>query len=193
MKKTESQVKRETARLNYLRIAPRKTRLIAGLIKGLSVNEAEAQLLFKTNRAAKPLLKLLRSAASNAKNNRKMNPEGLIVESVTVDKGPMLKRYLPRARGSASPLQKKMSHITLTLVESAKTAAPRFKIAAASKLGGKSGKKTGKEKRRAEEKKREAAKEQPASGVKKELREKQGAYPPSSPGIFKKFFRRKSV
>ncbi len=193
MKKTELQIKKETARLNYLRIAPRKARLVADLIKGLSVNEAEAQLLFKNRRAAKPLLKLLRSAANNAKNNRKMNPENLIVESVTVDKGPMLKRYLPRARGSASPLQKKMSHVTLTLVESAKAAAPRFKIAAAPKLGGKSGKKTGKEKIHVEEKKRETAKEQPILGVKKELREKQGVQPSAPPGMFKKFFRRKSV
>lgn len=79
------------------------------------MNEAEAQLLAQTRRPSKPLLKLLRSAVANAKNNKVGNVEHLFVESLLVDNGPMLKRMLPRARGSASPIQKKMSHVTLVL------------------------------------------------------------------------------
>jgi large subunit ribosomal protein L22 len=96
-------------------MAPRKVRSVGDLVKGLSVNDAEAQLLIQTRRPAKAILKLLRSAVANAKTNKKWNADHLFVESVRVDGGPMLKRILPRARGSASPIEKKMSHVTITL------------------------------------------------------------------------------
>jgi large subunit ribosomal protein L22 len=108
-------MEQQTAQLNYLRIAPRKVRSVGDLLKGLSVNDAEAQLLVQRRRPAKALLKLLRSAVANAKNNKRWDPEHLFVIAVRVDGGPMLKRMLPRARGSASPIQKKMSNVTLTL------------------------------------------------------------------------------
>jgi large subunit ribosomal protein L22 len=104
-----------TAKLSYLRQAPRKVRSVGDLIKGLPVNEAEAQLIVQTRRPSKALLKLLRSAVANAKNTKTVDPQHLFVSGIRVDGGPMLKRYLPRARGSASPIQKKMSHVTLTL------------------------------------------------------------------------------
>ena len=108
-------------------MAPRKVRSVGDLIKGLPVDQAEAQLMIQSRRPAKPLLKLLRSAVSNAKNNAKLNVEHLFVAGVRVDGGPMLKRMLPRARGSASPIQKKMSHVTLTLgINEALT--PKYKI-----------------------------------------------------------------
>jgi large subunit ribosomal protein L22 len=116
----------QTAKLSYLRIAPRKTRSVADLIRGLSVNDAEAQLLVQRRRPAKALLKLLRSAVANAKNN-KLNADHLFVKEIRVDGGPMLKRYLPRARGSASPIQKKMSHVTITLGVNEKLK-PKYKI-----------------------------------------------------------------
>src|SRR5580700_6296207 len=116
----------QTAQLRYLRIAPRKTRSVADLIRGLSVNDAEAQLTVQRRRPAKALLKLLRSAVANAKNN-KLNVEHLFVKEIRVDGGPMLKRSLPRARGSASPLQKKMSHVTMVLGVNAKLT-PKYKI-----------------------------------------------------------------
>lgn len=103
------------AKLNYLRMAPRKVRSVADLVKGLPVNEAEAQLIMQTRRPAKPLLKLLRSAVANAKNNGLSDAGHLYIASFRVDGGPMLKRILPRARGSASPIEKKMSHVTLVL------------------------------------------------------------------------------
>ncbi len=117
-----------TATLSFLRQAPRKVRSVGDLIKGLPVNEAEAQLLVQTRRPSKALLKLLRSAVANAKNNKVANVDYLYVESVRVDNGPMLKRMLPRARGSASPIQKKMSHVTLVLGVNEKLSRARFTI-----------------------------------------------------------------
>jgi large subunit ribosomal protein L22 len=122
----------QTAKLNYLRIAPRKTRSVADLIRGLSVNEAEAQLMVQRRRPAKAILKLLRSAVSNAKNN-KLNADHLFVKEIRVDGGPMLKRYLPRARGSASPIQKKMSHVTIVLGTNVKLQ-PKYKIVVPKKV-----------------------------------------------------------
>src|ERR1700734_2859952 len=117
----------QTAKLNFLRIAPRKVRSVADLVRGLSVNDAEAQLLVQRRRPAKSLLKLLRSAVSNAKTNKQLNPDHLFIKEIRVDQGPMLKRILPRARGSASPIQKKMSHVTITLGVNTKLN-PKYKI-----------------------------------------------------------------
>ncbi len=103
-------------------------RLVCGLIRGLQVNEAEAQLMTMRNRAAKPVLKLLRSAVANIKNNKRLSEEKFFIESVMVDGGPMLKRSLPRARGMATPIHKIMSHITMILAENPNLKTPRFKI-----------------------------------------------------------------
>jgi len=100
-----------------LRSTPRKTRLVADLIRGKGVAEAEAILKFTDRRAAAPLLKLLRSAKANAVNNHDLFEDALVVESVQVGDGPTLKRYLPRARGRADLLRKRTSHITITLEE----------------------------------------------------------------------------
>lgn len=122
-------MKEQIAQLHYLKMAPRKVRLVAQTLKGLSVGEAEAQLLLRTQRARVPLLKLLRSAVANAKNNQKLDPQKLVVRIVRVDKGPMLKRVLPRAQGRATPIHKIMSHVTLILSETEKSMTPRFIIA----------------------------------------------------------------
>ena len=110
-------MRKASSTLRYLKIAPRKVRSVSNIIKGLPVDEAEAQLLVQPRRASKPLLKLLRSAIANAKNKESDSGLGWKVGSIRVDQGPMLKRYLPRARGMATPIQKKMSHVTLVLVE----------------------------------------------------------------------------
>src|SRR3989344_9371161 len=119
---------KKTVKLNYLRITPRKVRSVADLLRGLSVNEAEAQLMLVRNRAAVPLRKLLRSAVQNLKNNKKLDSTNFYVETIKVDGGPMLKRSLPRARGMATPIQKKMSHVTLVLAENLGLKSSRFKI-----------------------------------------------------------------
>lgn len=120
-------MKTQTAKLNYLKISPRKARLVADLIKGLPVNEAEAQLLILPNRASKPLLKLLRSAMANAKNNQQMDVNKLLVKDIRVDIGPRQKRWRTRARGSSSSITKQSSHISLVLEESEKEIPLKFK------------------------------------------------------------------
>ncbi|MCD6085553.1 50S ribosomal protein L22 [bacterium] len=100
--------------LRYLNIAPRKTRLVANLIKGMEVERAKAQLLFCKKRAAKPILKLINSAIANARNNLEIDGNFFIKE-IRVDQGPMLKRWMPRAFGRATMIQRKTSHITLIL------------------------------------------------------------------------------
>lgn len=105
------------ARLRHLHIAPRKVRLVADLIRGKSVQQAETLLQFQSKRAVGPLHKLLKSAVANAKNNLKIPIENLYISKITVDEGPKLKRWRPRARGRAYPIQKKTSHITIVLDE----------------------------------------------------------------------------
>ncbi len=104
-----------TAKLNYLRIAPRKVRLVADLIRGKKVKEAQNILAFTTKKAAPALQKLLKSALSNAENQFHLEDSNLYISRITVDEGPKLKRWMPRARGSASEIQKKTSHINLVL------------------------------------------------------------------------------
>ena len=106
-----------TAKLRYLRIAPRKVRLVADLIRRKSVEEAQNILNFTQKRAALPILKLLKQAISNAKNNFQLEEKNLYISKILVDEGPKLKRVRPRAKGHADEIQKKTSHITLVLDE----------------------------------------------------------------------------
>jgi large subunit ribosomal protein L22 len=115
------------AKLNYLNIAPRKVRLVAGVLRGLPVSEAEARLMLMPQRSARPLLKLLRSAIASAKNNQKLEAASLFVSEIRVDQGPILKRSLPRAMGRATPIHKKLSHVSLSLTSGASRAS-RFVI-----------------------------------------------------------------
>jgi hypothetical protein len=91
----------------------------------MSVNEAEARLLLDRHRAARPLLKLLRSAVNGA-SKKEMNLETLFVSEVRVDQGSMLKRFMPRAQGRSVMIQKKMSHIILGLGENPHQGGARF-------------------------------------------------------------------
>jgi len=100
---------------NY-RQSPRKVRLVADLIKGKRVSEAFTQLKNLPKRASLPIEKLLASAVSNAKQAG-INTEELYVLNVTVNEGIVMKRSMPRARGSASRINKRTSHIMLTLIE----------------------------------------------------------------------------
>ncbi len=101
----------------YIRIAPRKVRLVADMVRGQKVKEAKSILNFTVNRSALPVLKLLNSGVASAKNEFKWDESNLYISKITVDEGPKLKRWMPRARGSASPIQKKTSHITIVLEE----------------------------------------------------------------------------
>lgn len=110
-----------TAKLKYLRIAPRKVRLLADLVRGMSLKEAKIQMDFNKKKASEPFLKLLKSAESNARHNFKLDPENLFIKEIKVDEGPMLKRYMPRARGRATIIRRRSSHISLVLEEKQKS------------------------------------------------------------------------
>lgn len=182
-------MKTQTARLKYLHIAPRKARLVANSLRGLSVNEAEAQLLISPKRAGEPIIKLLRSAVANAKHNNQLNADNLFIKEIRVDQGPMLKRFLPRAMGRATPLQKKSSHITLVLAESEKLKAPRFKIVKPKKIS-----KQEKIKKIKGEKEEKPKIQEPRKLNQVESRgEKEITKQIEKPGFMKKMFRRKSI
>lgn len=106
---------KSSAKLRYLRIAPRKVRLVADLIRGRNAVKAEQILEFTRNRSAKPILKLLLSAITSAKNNSGAAAEELYISELLVCEGPKLKRYRQRAKGQIYEIQKKSSHITLVL------------------------------------------------------------------------------
>lgn len=103
------------AKLRNLHIAPRKVRLVANLVRGLSVEQAEVQLQYMDKRSSTPMLKLIRSAAANAEHNHKLNRGDLFIKSVEVNDGVTLHRWMPRAMGRATPIKKRSSHITLVL------------------------------------------------------------------------------
>lgn len=106
-----------TAKLRYLRIAPRKIRLVADLVRGKKVEEAQTILNFTTKKVSLPLSKLLKQGIANAKNNLQIEPANLFISKIIVDEGPKYKRWQARARGQAYEIQKKTSHITLVLDE----------------------------------------------------------------------------
>lgn len=99
----------------YIRTAPRKLRLVADMIRGKSVNDSRIILQFTNKRAARTLAKVLDSAIANAENNEDLEAESLVVHRVYVDEGPVMKRWTPRARGRASQIQKRTSHITVVV------------------------------------------------------------------------------
>jgi large subunit ribosomal protein L22 len=103
-----------TARLSYLRISPRKVRLVAGAVRGMGLEEAKNQLAFMDKKAALPMRKLLQSVEANAKN-RGIAEAGLVIKKLFVDEGPVLKRFMPRAHGRASGIKKRMSHIVVVV------------------------------------------------------------------------------
>ncbi|OTA42251.1 MAG: 50S ribosomal protein L22 [Symbiobacterium thermophilum] len=105
------------ASARYVRIAPRKVRVVIDLVRGKSVNEALALLKFIPKRAAVPVAKVIASAAANAEHNYNLNRDNLYIAKAYVDQGPTLKRYHPRQRGQAFPILKRTSHITVVVKE----------------------------------------------------------------------------
>jgi len=101
------------AKTKYVRISPRKARLAAALIRGLSVSEASTQLMFSNLKAGRLLQKTLDSAVANAETQLNMRRENLNVIEVRVDAGPTLKRSKPKNRGGRHPIMKRTSHLTI--------------------------------------------------------------------------------
>jgi len=103
------------ATARYVRVSPRKARLVVDLVRGKSVAEAEAILKFTPRAAAEVVGKVVHSAAANAEQNLKIKPETLYVSEAYVNEGPTLKRIRPRAQGRASRINKRTSHITVVV------------------------------------------------------------------------------
>jgi large subunit ribosomal protein L22 len=99
----------------YVRVAPRKARLVADQVRGLHIDRARALLQFSPRGAAQDIGKLIESAASNAENNHDLVADEMRVAEITVDEGPTLKRFRPRALGRATPIHKRTSHIAVAL------------------------------------------------------------------------------
>ena len=105
------------AKLRFGRMAPRKARLVADLIRGKGSEEALNILTFTKKAAAKILIKLLKSAIANATQKKTIDVDRLYVKKITVDQGPTMKRFQPRALGRATTIRKRTSHINIVLDE----------------------------------------------------------------------------
>ena len=105
------------AHVKYVRMSPRKVKLVCDMIRGLDVKTATAYLMQTSKAACEPMLKLLKSAVANAENNHSMDVDKLFVSHVSADPGPILKRVQPRAQGRAYRINKRTSHITMVLAE----------------------------------------------------------------------------
>ncbi len=171
------------ATLKYLRMPHRKVRFVADLLKNLPVDVAEAKLTVNPRRSKEPLLKLLRSAVSNAATNHHLDTKKLFVKTITVDNGPMFKRWITRSRGGVDPIQKKTSHVTMVLGVSDHPIGGTFTFVRTKK----SKKETKPEK---EEKQTKQPKQEP---VIKEMKEIDTPKPAAETGALKKVFRRKAI
>ncbi|HBA83555.1 MAG TPA: 50S ribosomal protein L22 [Verrucomicrobia bacterium] len=105
------------AKTTFVRMAPSKARDLARAMRGLPVGEALKLVEFNERKAAFYIGKTLKSAIANAENNAKLSADTLFVSKAVIEKGPVMKRFWPRARGMASPIEKKMSHIKITLTD----------------------------------------------------------------------------
>jgi ribosomal protein L22 len=103
------------ARARYVRIAPRKARLIADQVRGMPLMDARTLLRFSSRGAATDIAKLIDSAAANAENNHDLVADDLVIKDIHVDEGPTLRRYRPRALGRATRINKRTSHINVAL------------------------------------------------------------------------------
>jgi ribosomal protein L22 len=103
------------ARARYVRVAPRKARLVADQVRGLPLEDALPLLRFSTRSAAQDIRKLLESAAANAEANHDLVADDLLIKDIHVDEGPTLRRYRPRALGRATRINKRTSHIVVAL------------------------------------------------------------------------------
>lgn len=103
------------ARARYVRVAPRKARLVADQVRGLAIEEAQTLLRFHARGAARDIAKLIDSAAANAEANHDLVADDLLIKDIRVDEGPTLRRYRPRALGRATKINKRTSHIQVAL------------------------------------------------------------------------------
>jgi large subunit ribosomal protein L22 len=105
------------AKAKFIRMSPRKVRLVVDVIRNKTALEALEQLQFINKRAVRPLEKLLNSAIANAKHDYEIEQDNLYIKDIRVDEGPTLHRWMARAHGRATPIRKRTSHIRLILDE----------------------------------------------------------------------------
>ncbi|MEA1904051.1 MAG: 50S ribosomal protein L22 [Actinomycetota bacterium] len=103
------------AHARYIRQSPYKVRRVLDLVRGLPVEEAEHILRLTQRGAAEPIAKTLKSAVANAEHNHALDAEELVVAEAFADEGPTLRRFKPRARGRATRIDKRTSHITIVV------------------------------------------------------------------------------
>jgi large subunit ribosomal protein L22 len=103
------------AKARFVRVAPRKARLVADQVRGMPVEEARSLLAFSSRGAARDLARLLDSAAANAEANHDLVADDLRIVDIRVDEGPTLKRWRARARGRATRVDKKTAHVSVAL------------------------------------------------------------------------------
>ena len=106
-----------TAKLSFVRLSPQKARLVIDMVRGKRVQEALNILKFSPQRAAEIVAKLVSSAVANAEQRGVGDVDRLFVKTIFVDQGPVLRRFMPKGRGSASRIRKPTSHITVVLGE----------------------------------------------------------------------------
>ena len=99
------------ARARFVRMSPMKVRRVVDLVRGMPVGQAATVLRFAEQKAAQPVAKLVASAVANAENNFDLDPSTLVISTITVDEGPTMKRFQPRAQGRAYRIRKRTSHI----------------------------------------------------------------------------------
>jgi len=105
------------AKLSYVRLSPQKTRLVVDMVRGKGVQDALNILKFSPQKAAAIVSKLVSSAIANAEQKGVSDVDRLVVKAISVDQGPVLKRFMPRAQGRATKIRKPTSHITVILDE----------------------------------------------------------------------------
>ena len=105
------------AHVKFVRMSPRKVKLVCDMIRGKDTKTATAYLMQTSKAACEPMLKLLKSAVANAEHNNGMNADNLYVSTVIANPGPILKRGMPRAQGRMYRINKRTSHITICVAE----------------------------------------------------------------------------
>ena len=118
---TNENAMQATATSKFVRVSPRKARIVIDLIRGKKVAEARDILQFSERAISETVLKTLNSAVANAVNNQGMLESSLVVKTAVADEGPTLKRIRPRAKGSASRINKRTSHIKITVAPATST------------------------------------------------------------------------
>ena len=116
-KKNKEAPKEIKAQLRYLRMSPRKVRVVTESIKEMPAQEAESYLKLVNKAASAPLMKLIHSAIANGEDRYSLQKEDLYIKKIAVNEGPTLKRWMPRAFGRATPIRKRSSHIVIVLGE----------------------------------------------------------------------------